>query len=50
MSEESKEQSFWERLFSIEYHSVREERVIEYIIHRLAEGASLQKVVQEEYV
>jgi hypothetical protein len=50
MSEESKEQSFWGRLFSIEYHSVREERVIEYIIHRLGEGASLLDVVQEEYV
>ena len=50
MSEESKEQSFWERLFSLEYHAAREERVIEYIVHRLGEGVSLQEVVQEEYV
>ncbi len=50
MSEESKKQSFWDRLFSIDYHSAREERVVEYIIHRLGEGASLQEIVGEEYV
>jgi hypothetical protein len=38
MSEESKQRSFWDRLFSIEYHSAREERVIEYITHRLHDG------------
>jgi hypothetical protein len=51
MAEEQKDQrSFWDRLFSIEYHSAREEKVIEYIIHRLGDGASLQEIVQEEYV
>ena len=50
MSEESKQQSFWDRLFTLEYHSVREERVVEYIIHRLGEGASLQEILREEYV
>ena len=50
VSEEKEKRSFWDRLFSIEYHSPREERVMEYIIHRLGEGASLQDIVQEEYV
>jgi hypothetical protein len=50
MSEERKERSFWDRLFSLEYHSAREERVVEYILHRLSEGASLQEIVREEYV
>jgi predicted deacylase len=50
MSEESQRRSFWSRLFSLDYHSGREGRVVEYIIHRLREGASLQEVVQEEYV
>ena len=48
--ESSKQQSFWDRLFSLDYHSAREERVVEYIIHRLGEGASLQEIVGEEYV
>ena len=50
MPEESKQQSFWDRLFSLDYHSAREERVVEYIIHRLGEGASLKEIVEEEYV
>jgi hypothetical protein len=50
MPEESKQQSFWDRLFNLDYHSAREERVVEYIIHRLGEGASLQEIVGEEYV
>jgi hypothetical protein len=49
MSEERK-RSFWSRLFNLDYHSAREERVVEYIIHRLREGAGLQEVIQEEYV
>ena len=48
MSEEKR--SFWDRLFSIEYHSGREERVIEYIIHRIADGAHLRHILGEEYV
>jgi hypothetical protein len=50
MSEESKQQSFWDRLFSLDYHSAREERVVAYIIHRLGGGADLQEIVREEYV
>ena len=50
MPEESKKQSFWGRLFNLSYHTAREERVVEYILHRLSEGASLQEVVGEEYV
>ncbi len=50
MSEESKQRSFWERLISIEYHSAREERVMEYITHRLDDGVALQEILQEEYV
>jgi hypothetical protein len=50
MPEERKQQSFWDRLFKLDYHTVREERVVEYILHRLGEGASLQEIVGEEYV
>lgn len=50
MTEERKKRSFWDRLFNIDYHSAREEKVVEYILHRLGEGASLQEVVDEEYV
>jgi hypothetical protein len=45
-----KEQSFWDRIFSIHHHSDREEKVLEYIIHRLGDGADLDEVVREEYV
>ncbi len=48
MSEEKR--SFWERLFSVHYHSEREERVIEYILHRIGDGAHLRDVLGEEYV
>ena len=50
MSEESKQKSFWDRLFNIEYHSAQEERVMEYITHRLQDGVSLQEILKEEYV
>ncbi len=50
MSEESKKRSFWDRLFSPEFQSHREDRVIGYIIHRLGDGAGLQEIVNEEYV
>jgi hypothetical protein len=42
--------SFWDRFFGRNQPSAREERVAEYIIHRLGEGAHLGDVVQEEYV
>ncbi len=53
MTEES--QSFWDRFFggrlsSGRYHEERERRVMEYIIHRIGEGAHLGDIVQEEYV
>jgi hypothetical protein len=50
MSEGSRWRTFWDRLFSDQYQSAREERVIEYIIHRLGDGASLREILQEEYV
>lgn len=37
-------------MFNLDYHSAREERVVEYILHRLGEGAGLREIVQEEYV
>ena len=49
MSEERK-RSFWDRLLGRPDHSPREERIIEYIIHRLGEGVSLQDILEEEYV
>lgn len=48
MSEEKK--GFWARLFSSQGSSAREQRVLEYVVHRLNEGASLQDVADEEYV
>ena len=48
--EESEKRSFWDRLFSTTHSFEREKRVIEYIIHRLGDGAHLGDVVQEEYV
>jgi hypothetical protein len=47
---ESEKRSFWDRLFNTHQPSQREERVAEYIIHRLGDGAHLGDVVQEEYV
>lgn len=43
-------ESFWDRIFSIHTYSDREEKVLEYIIHRLGEGASLEDIVKESYV
>jgi hypothetical protein len=45
--------SFWERFFRqpLSFHSEeRERKVIEYIIHRIGEGAHLRDVLGEEYV
>jgi hypothetical protein len=48
---QDEKRSFWDRLFGrIQPSSAREERVVEYIIHRLGEGAHLGDVVKEEYV
>lgn len=46
----SEKRSFWDRLFSTHQPSEREQRVAEYIIHRLGDGAHLGDVVKEEYV
>jgi hypothetical protein len=50
VARESEKRSFWDRLFSPTHSFEREKRVIEYIIHRLGDGARLGEVVQEEYV
>ena len=48
---QDEKRSFWDRLFGRNQpSSAREERVVEYIIHRLGEGAHLGDVVKEEYV
>jgi hypothetical protein len=49
----AKQESFWDRLIGGTGggpDSEREEKVLQYIIHRLNEDASLQEVLQEEYV
>lgn len=47
---EEKKKGFWSRIFSSERTSEREEKVLEYIVHRTNEGVSLHDVVEEEYV
>jgi hypothetical protein len=47
---ESEKRSFWGRLFNTNQRSVREQRMLEYIMHRVGEGAHLGDVVNEEYV
>ena len=47
---QGEKRSFWDKVFGRNQPSAREERVIEYIIHRLGEGAHLGDVVKEEYV
>jgi hypothetical protein len=42
--------SFWARLFGSSRGSVRQRKVLEYIVHRIGEGARLEEIVQEEYV
>ena len=48
MSEEKK--GLWARLFGSQGPSARERRVLEYVVHRLNEGANLHDVAEEEYV
>lgn len=48
--EENEKRSFWDRLFSTTHSSEREKRIVEYIVHRIGEGAHLGDVVGEEYV
>ncbi len=42
--------SFWDRLFGTNNRSRRQEKVLEYVIHRIEDGANLRQVLQEEYV
>lgn len=48
MPEEKK--SFWARIFGSPGESAREQRVLEYIVHRINEGATLEDITEEEYV
>ena len=41
--------SFWQRLFG-PYPSPRQERVLDYVVHRISDGANLREVTQEGYV
>jgi hypothetical protein len=45
-----RKRSFWDRLFGTTGRSGRQEKVLEYVIHRLGDGANLREVLQEEYV
>ena len=42
--------SFWDRLFGTNNRSGRQDKVLEYVIHRIEDGANLREVLQEEYV
>jgi hypothetical protein len=48
MAEEGR--PFWDRVFNTRTSNERERKVIEYIIHRIGEGAHLRDVLGEEYV
>lgn len=45
-----KRSTFWDRIFGIDHRSEREERVLDYVVHRIGDGARLEEVLQEEYV
>lgn len=45
-----RKRSFWDRIFAVNHRSDREEKVLEYVVHRLGDGARLGDVLQEEYV
>jgi hypothetical protein len=44
-----KKGSSWDRIFNLNHNSEREEKVLAYIAHRLADGATLEDIVQEQY-
>lgn len=50
MAEGREKKGFWARLFGSSGPSAREQRVLEYIVHRMNEGVNLHDVVEEEYV
>jgi hypothetical protein len=43
-------EGFWDRIFSGSYRSAREERILDYVIHRIEDGAHLDDILQEQYV
>ena len=45
-----RKRSFWDRLFGTNNQSGRQQRLLEYIVHRVKDGANLQEVLQEEYI
>lgn len=45
-----KRSTFWDRIFGIDRRSKREERVLDYVVHRIGDGARFEDVLQEEYV
>ena len=45
-----RKRSFWDRLFGTNNRSGRQDKVLEYVIHRIEDGANLREVLQEEYV
>lgn len=50
MAEREEKKGFWARLFGGSGRSIRQDKVLQYIVHRMNEGANLQDVVEEEYV
>lgn len=42
--------SFWSKLFGSSRRSGRAEKVLEYIVYRIGQGASFKEATQEEYV
>lgn len=50
MSEGSERKSFWARIFGKPGGSAREQRILDYVVNRINEGAALDDVAQEEYV
>lgn len=47
---ESSFEHFWKKLFAGSSHTLPEDRIREYIIHRINEGAHLKNVLGEDYV
>ena len=47
---EREKKSFWARLFGGSRSSAREQKVLEYVVHRMNQGVDLVDVVGEEYV
>lgn len=50
MQEDHPRKGLFERLFAGSRRSAREDKVREYIIHRIRGGARVNEVLQEEYV